>query len=316
MAEPTVSDSLATWRAAFLDALASARRASPYTVRNYAASLLRFEAFLGAHLGSAPDIAALNALATRDFRAFLADRKRDGVSAQTLKLDLSAVRAFFRFLSKRAGVETAALNAVRSPKAPVRLPRPVAAADADALIALAGSNEAAHPPWQAARDAAFLTLLYGAGLRISEALSLTWGNAPLGETLTVLGKGGKMRSVPILPVIRERIEAYRTLCPYGGEKAGPLFFSARGKPLSATAAQKTMRDARRALGLPDSATPHALRHAFATHLLSAGGDLRAIQDLLGHASLAATQRYTAVDAERMLETYRNAHPRAKKKGAA
>ncbi len=291
----------------FLAHLKAERRASVHTIRNYGSALERLEAFLTDHLGRRPTTVSLVRLETRDFRSFLAARRAEGLTAASLKLDLSAIRSFFAFLRKREGIENDAISALRGPKLKERLPRPVSQVDAAALIEAAGQNA---PDWVAARDAAIFTLLYGAGLRISEALSLRWGDAPLGDRLRVLGKGAKTREAPVLPVIRESVEAYRRLCPYGGDADDPLFFSVRGKPLSARLVQRSMADHRRALGLPESATPHALRHAFATHLLSAGGDLRAIQELLGHSSIAATQRYTKVDAERLLSVYDSAHPRA------
>ena len=222
------------------------------------------------------------------------------------------MKTFYAFLRKRADVDNDAIAVMRGPKAKERLPRPVNEADVEALIAAAGAmmTTTRKENWEQARDAALITLLYGAGLRISEALSLRWGDAPLAETLRIKGKGAKTRAVPIVPAARDAVEAYMALCPYGGEAGDPLFFSTRGKPLSATLAQRTMAKLRAALSLPDSATPHALRHAFATHLLSAGGDLRAIQELLGHSSLAATQRYTKIDRDSLLRTFDKAHPRA------
>ncbi|MBI1365677.1 MAG: tyrosine-type recombinase/integrase [Alphaproteobacteria bacterium] len=302
------SRSMAALEARFLSFLAAEKRASRYTVRNYGAALERFGAFLAAHLGGAPDARALARLEARDFRAFLAARRAEGLDAATLKLDLSALRAFFSYLRRREDIENDAISAVRGPKLKERLPRPLSAGDADALIARAGEGEAA--PWIRARDVALFTLLYGAGLRISEALSLKQGDAPFGERLRILGKGGKTRDVPVIPVVREAASAYQRLCPFGAASEDPLFYSVRGKPLSARLAQETMARHRRALGLADSATPHALRHAFATQLLAGGGDLRAIQELLGHSSIAATQRYTKVDAEHLLAVYDAAHPRA------
>lgn len=292
---------------AFLAHLKAERRASVYTIRNYEAALERFEAFLRDYLSARPTLRRLANLETRDFRSFLAARRAEGLTAASLKLDLSAVRSFFAFLRKREGIENDAISALRGPKLKERLPRPVSKADAAALIETAGKSA---PDWIGARDAALFTLLYGAGLRISEALSLRWGDAPFGERLRVIGKGAKTRQAPVLAIVRDSTEAYRRLCPYGGGAKDPLFFSVRGKPLSARLVQHSMAGHRRALGLPETATPHALRHAFATHLLSAGGDLRAIQELLGHSSIAATQRYTKVDAERLLSVYENAHPRA------
>lgn len=293
---------------AFLAYLKAERRASAHTQRNYEAALSRFLGFLTGHLGAPASLDALARLDARDFRAFLAARRAGGVGAATLKLELSALRSLYAFLRRREGVENDAIGVMRGPKAKERLPRPVSEVDAKALIEDCAAG--GEPPWVKARDAALFTLLYGAGLRISEALSLRRGDAPFGERLRILGKGGKTRDAPLIPVAREAVDVYLTLCPYGTGADDPLFYSVRGKPLSPRLAQRGMEARRRRLGLPDSATPHALRHAFATHLLAAGGDLRAIQELLGHASIAATQRYTKVDAERLLAVYDQAHPRA------
>lgn len=314
MAQTEISgeDSLAHWRGAFERYLKSEKRASAYTLRNYAATLSRFEVFLNGHLGGSATLNDLSRLETRDFRAYLAARRNEGLSPPSLKLELSALKTFYKFLGRRADVDNDAISAMRGPKAKERLPRPVTETDADALIDAAATLKTStrKENWEQARDAALITLLYGAGLRISEALSLRWSDTPLGETLRIKGKGAKMRLVPVVPAAREAVAAYQELCPYGGEADDPLFYSTRGKPLSATLAQRTMAKLRAALGLPDSATPHALRHGFATHLLSAGGDLRAIQELLGHSSLAATQRYTKIDRENLLKVFDKAHPRA------
>lgn len=314
MARPSSSadETLAAWRGAFARHLKSEKRASPYTLRNYTAALERFDAFLTGHLGKPAALDDLAALETKDFRAFLAERRNEGLAPPSIKLELSALKTFYKFLNKRAGVDNDAIAIMRGPKAKERLPRPVTETDAHALIEAAGTMKTStrKETWEQARDAALITLLYGAGLRISEALSLRRGDAPLGETLRVKGKGAKTRAVPVVPAARDAVDAYLKLCPYGGAADDPLFFSTRGKPLSATLAQRTMAKLRAALGLPDSATPHALRHAFATHLLSAGGDLRAIQELLGHSSLAATQRYTKIDRDSLLSAYDKAHPRA------
>jgi len=305
-------ETLERWRAAFERHLKAEKRASAYTVRNYMATLGRFDGFLTAHLGAPATLDRLAALETKDFRGFLAARRAEGLQPQSIKLELSALKTFYAFLRKRAGVENDAIEIMRGPKAKERLPRPVGAADAAALIDAAETTKTSvgKQTWEQARDAALITLLYGVGLRISEALSLKWGDAPLGETIRILGKGAKTRAVPVIPAAREAVAAYIEACPYGSAKDDPLFFSKRGKPLSARQAQRTMAALRSVLGLPASATPHALRHAFATHLLSAGGDLRTIQELLGHSSLAATQRYTKVDAQSLLGAYDKAHPRA------
>lgn len=308
----SADDTLASWRGAFARHLKSEKRASPYTLRNYAATLGRFDDFLTGHLGKAAALDDLAALETKDFRAFLAERRNEGLSPPSIKLELSAIKTFYKFLKKRADIDNDAIAIMRGPKAKERLPRPVNEADAKALIEAAGTLKTTprKETWEQARDVALITLLYGAGLRISEALSLRWGDAPLAEILRIKGKGAKTRAVPVVPAARDAVTAYQALCPYGGEADDPLFFSTRGKPLSATLAQRSMAKLRAALGLPESATPHALRHAFATHLLSAGGDLRAIQELLGHSSLAATQRYTKIDRDSLLSAYDKAHPRA------
>lgn len=293
---------------AFLTHLTAERRASRYTARNYGATLERFLDFLCDYLGAPPRAAALARLDARAFRSYLAARKAEGLGGASLRLELSALRSFFAYLRRREDIDNDAIAAMRGPKMKERLPRPVSEADADALIEAAGKGDG--PAWVRARDAAIFTLLYGAGLRISEALSLRWVDAPLGVRLRIIGKGSKTRDVPLVKVVREAVAAYCDVCPYAKEPQAPLFYSVRGKPLSARLVQRTMQKHRAALGLPDSATPHALRHAFATHLLAAGGDLRAIQELLGHASIAATQRYTKVDAARVLAVYEAAHPRA------
>jgi integrase/recombinase XerC len=297
----------------FLQALKAERRASPYTVRNYGAALDRFSIFLRAHLGELPDADALSALRTRDFRAYLASLHREELDPATVRLELSALRSFYRYWDKRGVLQSAALTALRSPKRRTVLPRPVAADAAERLIALAGTSKPGEPTWLALRDAALFTLLYGAGLRISEALSLD--QQDLGEALRIRGKGNKSRDVPLLPLVRAAIDRYLSelnrMEPYMASAAGaPLFLGTRGSRLSPSVAQARMRQLRRGLGLPDSATPHALRHTFATELLAGGADLRVIQELLGHASLASTQRYTAVDPARLAAEHRRFHPRS------
>jgi integrase/recombinase XerC len=293
--------------AEFVRHLRAEKRASVYTVRNYQATLERFSLFLAGHLGRTPDRAALERLELLDFRSFLSHRRDEGLGPASLKLELSALKSYYRFLSRRHDLQNDAIGAMRGPKLKAKLPRPVDAGGADALIALAGE---AKEPWVAARDVAILTLLYGAGLRISEALSLRISDAPFGEALRIKGKGGKTRLAPLLPAIRTALGDYLSLRPAAKAASDPLFLSVRGKPLSARIVQRDMKKHARALGLDESATPHALRHAFATHLLVAGGDLRSIQELLGHASIAATQRYTKIESEALLKTYRSAHPRA------
>jgi integrase/recombinase XerC len=288
--------------------LRAERRASPHTIRNYQAALRNFDAFACEHFGRRPGRRDLERLELSDFRSFLAKRRAEGLGAASLKVELSALKGFFRFIARREGVENDAIAAMRGPKLKPKLPRPVDAANAAALLALSDPSREA---WIGARDDALFTLLYGAGLRISEALSLKRSDAPLGETLRIRGKGGKERIVPILPIVRGAVAAYLGLCPHAHAPGDPLFLSARGKALNPRIAQGEMKRRARLLGLPDSATPHALRHAFATQLLAAGGDLRSIQELLGHASIAATQRYTRVDEAALLAAHRAAHPRAR-----
>ncbi|MEM0928488.1 MAG: tyrosine recombinase XerC [Pseudomonadota bacterium] len=301
----------------FLDALRVERRASPYTVRNYEAALGRFHLFLQSHVDGPLCATALCALKTRDFRAFLAWRHRDDVDPATLRLDLSALRSFYRYWDRRGVVSSASLSALKSPKRRKVLPRPISAPDADALIK-AASAEGNEPGWVAARDAALFTLLYGAGLRISEAIALP---ADLPEdVLRIDGKGGKTRDVPILPQVASALRRYRDAIrdipvKTEGDEKPPLFIGVRGARLSPTVAQARMRKLRQHLGLPDSATPHALRHAFATELLASGADLRVIQELLGHASLASTQRYTAVDPDRLQREHHRCHPRARRRAS-
>jgi integrase/recombinase XerC len=243
-----------------------------------------------------------------DLRAWMAAARARGLSPRSLSRALSAVRGFHRWLAEAEGAEAPAALALRGPRAARRLPRPVSVEGARALIDAV--DDAGRAPWVGARDAAVLTLLWGCGLRVGEALALTGADAPLPDTLRVTGKGGKQRLVPVLPAARAAVEAYRAACPMALPRDGPLFRGVRGGALSPRLIQLAMERARAALGLPATATPHALRHAFATHLLAAGGDLRAIQDLLGHASLSTTQIYAAVDAPRLAAVHAAAHPRA------
>lgn len=288
--------------------LAGERRASPHTVAAYGRDLARFLDFLREHQGGLPDLAAIDRLRAADFRAHLAHRAGDALERSTLARLLSVLRGFIRFLQRRGLASTTALAALRGPKLPAGVPKPLGVDDAAA--ALAAVPDLSHGNWQGKRDAAVLTLLYGCGLRISEALGLHRGEAPLGDWLRITGKGGKERLLPVLPAVCEAIAAYLAVCPLPLPEAGPLFRGARGGPLHPRHVQRQMVRLRGFLGLPETATPHALRHSFATHLLAGGGDLRAIQELLGHASLSTTQRYTSVDTERLLAVYRAAHPRA------
>lgn len=291
---------------AYLSYLADERRASPHTLRAYGDDLDSFLSFLPGHLGEEVSQATLAALSPADIRAFITVRRAGGLGARGVQRALAAVRGFFRFLTREEVLTNPAAKAVRSPRLPRTLPRPLSVTDAARTLEEAGKGKL---PWLAARDTALLTLLYGAGLRISEALAVRRADLPLGEVIRVTGKGRKVRDVPLLPVIREAIDHYAGMIPFDGEEGGPLFLSRRGKPMSAREAQSLMQSLRGRLGLPESATPHALRHSFATHLLAGGGDLRAVQELLGHASLSTTQIYTAIDATRMMEVYRAAHPK-------
>jgi integrase/recombinase XerC len=304
LAEPGLSGLARIW----LASLADARRLSPHTVRAYESTLDRFGDFLIGHLGGPVGAAELTALGAADFRAFLALRRGDGLANVSVAREVSALRTFFAWARRTQGIPCDGIAGLKSPKLARRVPRPVSPGDAAGLIAAVGDD--ARSPWTAARDTAVLLLLYGAGLRIAEALSLTGAVLPLGETITVTGKRNKTRSVPLLPVVAEAIDAYVKLTPWPPARDLPLFRGVRGGALDPGIVRSAIRAARPALGLPDSATPHALRHSFATHLLARGADLRSIQELLGHASLSSTQIYTAVDAAQLLDVYRNAHPRA------
>lgn len=297
------ADLLTRW----LAALRGAADASDHTLSAYQRDVSGFLGFLTSHWGEALGASRLGAATTRDVRSWLARLNTDGLSARSAARSLSAVKSFYRWLAEAEGVECPAILAARAPKAAPRLPRPIEAKAAAAMLEFAASDHS--ETWIAARDAAVLTLLWGSGLRISEALALNRGDAPLGETLRITGKGGKQRIAPVLPAARAAVEEYLALCPYEGARETALFLGARGKRLNPRLAQKVMERARLALGLPATATPHALRHSFATHLLEAGGDLRAIQELLGHASLSTTQVYTGVDQARLMEVYDKAQRR-------
>lgn len=289
--------------------LVGERRASRHTVDGYARDIAGFLDFLARHLGGAPTLADLAALEPADVRAWLARRAGEGMARSSTARAMAAVRGLFRRLDRAGLVHNPAIAAARSPRVPARLPRPLTVDQARATLASAAE---APVPWLGARDTALFTLLYGAGLRIGEALALNLGHVALGEAvLRVRGKGDKHRVVPLLPAVRAAIDAYLALRPGGVDADDPVFVGVQGRRLAPSVVQKRMRDVRRALGLPESATPHALRHSFATHLLGAGADLRAIQDLLGHASLSTTQRYTGVETAGLLATYRAAHPRGR-----
>ena len=295
--------------------LRDVRRTSAHTLAAYARDVAAFSRFLAEHLGEPADLAMLAALKPADFRAFLAASRREGVSARTLARRLSAVRAFFRWLKKTHEIDNPALSAVRGPKLERALPHPVPEREA---IALFDALRAAHgddaPAWVIARDAAVLGLLYGAGLRLSEALSLTAGQARSviagKDMLRILGKGGKERLVPVLPLVRALLADYARACPWPLADDTSFFRGVKGGALSARIVQRLMQRLRSYLGLPETATPHALRHSFASHLLAHGADLRVIQELLGHASLSTTQIYTDVNVAELQRIHAQAHPRA------
>ncbi|MCJ8159394.1 tyrosine recombinase XerC [Sphingomonas sp. LaA6.9] len=291
---------ISAWR----DHLRVNRRRSEHTVRAYVATAERLVGFVQEHRGMAVDATLLATLTPADLRAYLAFRRGDGLGNASAARELSAVRGFLSFVAGEGGE----IPRLKGPRVKKGVPRPVSP---DEAIALAeDASEHAREPWIGARNWAVLMLLYGAGLRIGEAMALTGSVLPLGETMSVTGKRNKTRMVPILPQVRDAIEAYVAQCPYAPSRDAPLFRGARGGPLSAALIRRAVQGARGRLGLSDRTTPHALRHSFATHLLGRGADLRALQELLGHASLSSTQIYTAVDAAHLLDVYRNAHPRA------
>ena len=302
MADPLTSSPARAIAARWHDHLLRERRRSAHTVRAYAATAHRLLDFLEAHLGGAVGPPELSALSAADLRAFLAARRTDGLTNASAARELSAVRGFLAFATGEAA------PVLKGPKQKRSVPRPVAPADVVGLADEAADN--ASEPWIGARDFAVLLLLYGGGLRVGEALGLTGSALPLGDVLTVTGKRAKTRLVPLLPQVRDAIERYLELCPYPPARDAPLFRGARGGPLNPELVRRAVRHARRALGLGERTTPHALRHSFATHLLGRGADLRQLQELLGHASLSSTQIYTQVDAAHLLDIYRTAHPRA------
>jgi len=307
VADPLIANQAAAIAARWHDHLARERRRSEHTVRAYVATAHRLIGFLAGHLGEGVDDAALASLRPADLRAFLTVRRAGGLGNASAARELSAVRAFLVFAAAEAGRE-ASPPRIKGPKRPRSVPRPISPDEAVSLADEAADGAAA--PWLAARDLAVLTLLYGSGLRVAEALSLTGAALPLGEALIVTGKRGKTRIVPLLATVREAILAYLRLCPWPAAADQPLFRGARGGPLRGEIVRRAVMKARRALGLSERTTPHALRHSFATHLLGRGADLRQLQELLGHASLSSTQIYTAVDAAHLMDVYRNAHPRA------
>ncbi|SHK75542.1 tyrosine recombinase XerC subunit [Bradyrhizobium lablabi] len=306
-------DSLALEMTRWLSHLRAERRLSPKTLEAYARDVRQCLQFLCEHWGASVTLRRFAALEASDIRAFMAMRRADDIGGRSLMRALAGLRSFGRFLEREGKGKIGALSAIRAPKIGKSLPKPVPIVAAKRF---ADANERAgetRDPWILARDAAVMALLYGSGLRISEALGLKRRDVPLpgaGDVLVVTGKGNKTRMVPVLQNVLALIQEYAAICPYALKPEGPVFVGARGGPLGPRIIQLTMERLRSALGLPDSATPHALRHSFATHLLSRGGDLRAIQELLGHASLSTTQIYTGIDSERLLEVYKTAHPRA------
>ena len=305
-ARPQVAEKITAW----LKLMLVEKNASRHTIEAYARDLSQFGAFMQQHLGDAASLDELKELRAMDFRAFLADRRKQGAESSTLARQLSAIRSFFRYLERNQILANPALSALRAPKRPHAIPKPL---DVKSALAVTGDVNTSPVGWVAARDAAVMTLLYACGLRISEALSLDRQNAPLEpsqQTLIITGKGGKTRMVPVLPVVHQAIASYLQQCPFDLGPDDPLFIGVKGARLNARNIQLTMQKLRGAFGLSSTATPHALRHSFATHLLSGGADLRAIQELLGHASLSTTQIYTEVDGAHLLKQYAKAHPRA------
>lgn len=284
--------------------LAVGRRRSPHTVRAYVATAERLVTALGLS-----DWQAVSTVTTRDLRGHLASRRAEGIGNVSAARELSALKGFIAFAREQVGAEPGTAPRLRGPRIKKGLPRPITPDEVTGLVQMVA--DMAEEGWTGRRDAAVLLLMYGAGLRIAEALSLTTGQLPLGETLVVTGKGSKQRVVPLIPVVRDAVAGYAAECPFPLERGEPLFRGVKGGALSQGMVQKAMARARKALALPATATPHALRHSFATHLLGSGADLRSLQELLGHASLGSTQIYTQVDAAKMLDAYRNAHPREK-----
>ncbi|MGB7244299.1 MAG: tyrosine recombinase XerC [Sulfitobacter sp.] len=301
---PAARDAMQGW----LDHQQALKGAAANTRTAYQGDVTEFLTFITGYKGQPQGLGALSDISVTDMRAWMARTRDTGTGARSLARKLSAVKAFYRWLAEREGFEPTAVLATRSPKFQKKMPRPLAE---DAARSMIETVEMQHDtPWLAARDVAVITLLWGCGLRISEALGLTGADAPLPAVLRIIGKGGKERVVPVVPAAQAAVAQYVRLCPYDLDEAAPLFRAVRGGALAPRAIQKAMEQSRMQLGLPASATPHAMRHSFATHLLNAGGDLRSIQELLGHASLSTTQAYTAVDTARLIEVYNAAHPKA------
>ncbi|MEE2944193.1 MAG: tyrosine recombinase XerC [Pseudomonadota bacterium] len=295
-------------RDSWLEAQKALKGASENTLSAYFTDVSEFLAFMTDYKGEQQGLAPLARLTVRDMRAWMAQMRSGDLSARSLARKLSAVKSFFRWLAEREGFDPTAVLSPRAPKFQKKLPRPLAPDAAQAVIETVEIQS--KDAWVGARDTAVVTLLYGCGLRISEALGLNRNEAPLPEVMRIIGKGGKERIVPVLPAAREAVDEYLRQCPYPLEQDGPLFIGVRGKRLSARQIQSVMQNVRLQLGLPPTATPHAMRHSFATHLLEASGDLRSIQELLGHASLSTTQAYTAVDTARLMDVYNRTHPKA------
>jgi integrase/recombinase XerC len=304
MISPALTHALAKW----LDHCRALGGASDNTVKAYQSDVMGFLAFMTQHHGDTQGLGPLSKISITDMRSWMASERARGVGARSLARSLSAVKTFYRWLSEREGFEATAVLSTRSPKFTKKLPRPLAV---DAAVAMIETVELqARDGWVAARDMAVVTLLYGCGLRISEALGLTGADVPLPPVLRITGKGGKERIVPVIDAARDAVNAYLRISPHPVEPSSPLFRGTRGGALNPRIVQKVMEKSRMQLGLPATATPHAMRHSFATHLLTAGGDLRAIQELLGHASLSTTQAYTAVDTAHLMDVYNRTHPKA------
>ncbi len=303
---PSVHSAVEAWRTW----LSNERRVSDNTVLAYIRDIKAFFTFVGRHLGAPPSLRDLETLTTTDFRAYLAERSSRRLARTSTARAMATLRSFFRFLDKRDLAHNAAIFAIRTPKLPKPVPKPLSENEAAKSIDCA--TDLSNEGWIGLRDTALFLFLYGCGLRIGEALALNRHDAPRGDVISILGKGKKDRIVPVLPAVIEAISAYLNACPYDLKGEDPLFVGAQGKRLNPGVVQRQMRKVRSLLALPETATPHALRHSFATHLLAGGGDLRTIQELLGHASLSTTQRYTDVDVARLSAVHRNAHPRAKR----
>ncbi|GLQ07859.1 tyrosine recombinase XerC [Sneathiella chinensis] len=305
---PPLAKAVQSWK----DWLAFEKKVSPHTFEAYERDTGDFLAFLTGHLGGEPELKDLEALRAADFRAFLSFRRDEGLSPSSLARVLSSVRSLFRYLDRGGLIHNPYLKTIRPPRKPQRLPRPLNEKDTLDLLAKAGQPGTVNrPEWVDLRDAAVFTLLYGCGLRISEALDLDYRTRPTGDVLRVVGKGNKERLVPVLPIVLRAIDEYAAACPFDFHADSPLFFGKQGRRLGARTVQMRLQELRRQMGLPETATPHALRHSFATHLLSGGGDLRAIQELLGHKSLTTTQRYTDLDDGTLLAVYNSAHPKTR-----